>query len=219
MLRTKDGLNRIAVTRLAASGRHAQGCFDQACEVVVFGSMAVGLERPDSDIDILCIGALDFKLKTSSLDLIAIPLARTKDSPWLESELASHVKEYGTWLKGSPQWGTEVCIGQRAIDEKRRRICAFMKSLRDSWLKLDEVFRVKYSVKLRRETQRLLLLERGAPVPATRILDSSWSSISKFPYEVHDRLSRLASRSSNSVLKDLFGRIDSHFDSHANHGA
>src|ERR1035438_4380709 len=92
MLRTKDGLTGIAVTRLVASGHHAQRCFDQACEVVVFGSMAVGLERPDSDIDILCIGALDFKLKTNRLDLIAIPVAATRHSPWLESELASDRK-------------------------------------------------------------------------------------------------------------------------------
>ena len=71
MLRTREGLTRIALTRLAASGLQAQRCFAQASEVVVFGSMAVGLERPDSDIDILCIGAFDFKVKTNSLDLIA----------------------------------------------------------------------------------------------------------------------------------------------------
>ena len=218
MLRTKDRLTRIAVTRLAAGGDGAQRSFDQAREVIVFGSMAVGLERPGSDIDILCIGALDFKLKTNSLDLIGIPAAATTHSPWLQSELASHVKEYGTWVKGSPQWGTGVSIGQKAIDEKRLRIRAFMKSLPDSWLKLDEVFRVKYSVKLRRETQRLLLLERGVPVPATRILDSSWNSISIFPHEVQDRLGQLASRSSDSFLVDLFGRIDSHFDSHEGTG-
>src|ERR1700722_1409482 len=214
ILKTKEALTRIAVARLAASGHHAQRCLDQACEVVIFGSMAVGLERPDSDIDILCIGAFDFKLKTDRLDLIATPIAATRHSHWLESELASHVIEYGTWLKGSPQWGAEVCIGQKAINEKVRRIEAFMKSLPDAWLNLDEVFRVKYSVKLRRETQRLLLLERGAPVPATWILDNSWSSISKFPYEVHDRLGRLASHSSNNFVKDLFGRIDSHFELH-----
>lgn len=184
----------------------------------VFGSRAVGLERPDSDIDILCIGAFDFKLKTDSLDLIVTPVAATRRSPWLESELASHILEYGTWLKGSSRWGAQVCIGQGAIDEKRRRIGAFMKSLPDSWLKLDEVFRVKYSVKLRRETQRLLLLERGAPVPATWILDNSWSGISKFPYEVQDRLRWLASSSSNGFVKDLVERIDSHFELHKSAG-
>jgi hypothetical protein len=219
MLRNREGLTRIALARLAASGQSAQGCFDQACQVVVFGSMAVGLERPDSDIDILCIGAFDFKLKTDSLDLIAVPVAVTRHSLWLEGELASHIMEYGTWLKGSPHWVAKVRIGQRTIDEKCRRIRAFMMSLSDSWVKLDEVFRVKYSVKLRRETQRLLLLERGTPVPATRILDNSWSSISKSPYEVHDRLSRLTCRSSNSLIKDLFGRIDRHFESHENAGA
>jgi hypothetical protein len=179
MVKTREQLYRIAITRLDASGDRAKRLVDSALEVVVFGSMAAGLERPDSDIDILCIGgALDFKVKTDSLDLIVVPVTATHSSLWLGSELASHIMEYGTWLKGSPHWRARVHIGQKSIDEKRRRIGAFMKSIPSSWLRLDDVFRAKYSIKLRRETQRLLLLERGAPVPPTRILDDAWCSIS-----------------------------------------
>jgi len=86
-----------------------------------------------------------------------------------------------------------------------------MRSLPDSWLKLEECFRVKYSVKLRRETQRLVLLERGVPIPPTGILDNSWDAISPFPDEVHDRLLKFASSDRNSsFVHDLLARIDAH---------
>jgi predicted nucleotidyltransferase len=212
MLRNRERLTQIAMERLAASGHRAQQCFSEASEIVIFGSMSVGLERLASDIDLLCIGRRDFTLKTHSLDLIALKVETTTSAGWLESELASHIAEYGTWLKGSPEWCSEVQIGQNAISEKRRRIAAFMKALPNSWSGLDEVFRVKYSVKLRRETQRLLLLEKGVSVPPTRVLDDCWSGISRSPCEVHDRLSRLASCPSNNFIQDLFGRIDAHFE-------
>src|SRR5271170_5656126 len=125
MLRTRTSLTEVAIARLGANGCAAQWCFDEAREVVVFGSMSIGLETPDSDIDILCVGGSNFRLKTESLDLIAAPLAATRRSLWLQSELASHIVEYGTWIKGSPVWSSEVRIGQKAIDEKRRRVAAF----------------------------------------------------------------------------------------------
>ena len=184
---------------------------DDSLEVVIFGSMSVGLERSDSDIDILCVGKDDYQLKSNGIDLIVISSESTNSPIWLESELASHIVEYGTWIKGSSRWKDDVHIGRRAIQNKRRRVAAFIKALADSWFRLDTGFRVKYSVKLRRETQRLLLLERGTPVPATKILDTFWNSVALSPDEVHDRLRGLTCSAPNSFAEDLIGRIDSFF--------
>jgi hypothetical protein len=186
--------------------------FEQSSEVVVFGSMSAGLDMPDSDMDVLCIGGNEFKLKTDALDLIVTSAASTENGTWLESELASHVAKYGTWIKGSPsQWTRNVRVGPRAIAEKRRRVSAFMRALPGSWSKLEECFRAKYSTKLRREIQRLLLLERSVPIPPTRLLDYSWASMSKSPTELHERLRQLTSTPLSSFTNDLFARLDAHF--------
>ena len=77
----------VFIQRLKTVVPRAQHCLCEASEVVVFGSMSVGIDRPDSDIDVLCIGGGDRKLKTKKLDLIIVP-AETPDSPlWLQSEL------------------------------------------------------------------------------------------------------------------------------------
>jgi predicted nucleotidyltransferase len=208
MHRTSEFLAEALEPRLRASRPYVQECFEQASEVIIFGSMSAGLERPDSDIDVLCVAGCNYKLKTDLLDLIVVPSGVTKSRAWLESELATHVAQYGTWIKGTPRWKNDARIGQKAVNDKRRRLSAFMRSLQNSWAKLEECFRLKYSTKLRRETQRLILLERGIPVPPTRILDHSWASMSTQPHNVVDRLRQFAPRSSAPFLADLFARID-----------
>jgi len=210
MSRTRESLAQIAVERVWKLAYGAK-YFDESTEVIVFGSMSLGLERPDSDIDVLCVGSHEFKLKTDAVDLVGVPIGQVGRSPWFESELASHIAEYGTWIKGSSHWACKAKIGQHALDNKRRRITAFLRSLPGVWLRLDEGFRVKYSVKLRRETQRLLLMERGTPVPPTKILDSFWNTVSKSPFDVHDRLRRLTPCSHSQFIEDLLDRIDTHF--------
>src|SRR5215470_12584639 len=115
--------------RLACNGSRALEVVRDASEVIVFGSFSAGLERPWSDIDVLCIGGRKGKIKSASLDLI------------IES---SHVT-------------------------------ASTRSLERSWDRLENCFRAKYALKLRRETQRLCLLERNLAIPPTRLLDQAWS--------------------------------------------
>lgn len=205
-------VERIATQRVAAAGASAQSYFDEASEIVVFGSMSAGLDGPGSDIDILCFGLHAYKLKTHLLDLIGVPQELAKSPAWLQSELAAHIAEYGIPLKGGSKWTNFARIGQSAIDMKSRRVATFLKSLPNAWLKLNENFRVKYAVKLRRETQRLILLERGTPVPPTKILDNSWESISKSRYEVEDRLLRMSLDQQSVFIRDLLRRIEAHFD-------
>jgi predicted nucleotidyltransferase len=211
MLRTKEALTDILTNRLEKAGPRARCFFDGASEVIVFGSMSIGLDRADSDMDILLIGDCDYKLKTDTLDLIVVPTRITKRSVWLQSELASHVAKYGIWIKGQSGWKSGARIGSRTIQAKRRRVAAFMRYLPDSWLKLEECFRKKYAVKLRRETQRLILLEQGVPVPPTGILDRTWPSISQSPHDVCDRLRQFADDAHHACTDDLLARVDADF--------
>jgi predicted nucleotidyltransferase len=214
MLKNREFLTKILLNRLEMGGLSAKRYLDEACEVIVFGSMSVGLERPNSDIDVLCVGSCDYKLKTDLLDLIVVPVDATKSQLWRESELASHIGEYGTWIKGTPQWRSNLRVGSKVIDDKRNRISAFMRSLPSSWPRLQECFRSKYSVKLRREVERLILLERGVAIPPTRILDYSWTSISKSSSEVCDRLRQFACDDQRTFIADLLARVETHFQSH-----
>src|SRR5947209_11727847 len=95
LLPTEESLIQVVSKRLKTAGPYAQYCVDEAAEVIVFGSMSVGLDRSDSDVDVLCISGRDYKLKTNSLDLIVVSLDEMSRSKWLQSELASHVGEYG----------------------------------------------------------------------------------------------------------------------------
>lgn len=212
-MKSDESLAEIFTRRLLLGSPIAKRCAAEAVEIVVFGSMSAGLERPDSDIDVLCICNTEYKHKLGTLDLIALPTATTADETWLKSELATHVAEYGRWLVGAGHWKVRTQIGSAALEEKRRRIASFMRFLPHSWSRLEEGFRAKYSTKLRRETQRFLLLERGIPVPPTRVLDQSWAEISRSPFEVSDYLQRLSTHRKDAFMKDLLARIDAHFHS------
>jgi len=202
-------LTQTIVQRISASGRIAQYYFDAASEVVVFGSVASGLDRPDSDIDVMCIGGRESKLKTSSIDLLVFSREATRSPVWLESELAAHVSRYGVWIKGVPDWLGRAHVGQRAIAEKRRRVEAFMRHLPNSWARLEEGFRVKYSIKVRREAQRLLLLSRGVPVPPTSMLDTCWSSFCTSQGELQEFLQRTAPQGKSRFSREFLSCVDS----------
>jgi hypothetical protein len=75
-----------------------------------------------------------------------------------------------------------------AAEKKRRRVESFKQHLPGAWAKLDCCFKIKYTFKLRRETQRLLLLERGVPIPPTLILDTAWANLPETRAAVWSRL-------------------------------
>ena len=89
------------------ASRPGRKCLNSSIEVVIFGSMSVGLQRPDSDIDILLVGNDEYRVKDKGLDLIAITRETTRSPTWLESELASHIAEYGNWILGTSSWKRE----------------------------------------------------------------------------------------------------------------
>jgi len=210
MPKTNEELTRILDNRLKNAVPYARRRVDCADEIIVFGSMALGLERPDSDIDVLCVGECDYKLKTTSLDLIGVSTKTNANGVWLHSELASHIARYGVWVKGSPQWTTDASIDHYVVAEKRRRVMAFMKGLPHLWSRFEDCFRIKYSIKMRRETQRLILLQRGVPIPPTRILDDAWDSFSQSSNDIFQTLHGLSSSCSTGFVADLLAKADEH---------
>jgi predicted nucleotidyltransferase len=209
---SKESLAATINETVASVGVHAQTLVREAVEVVVFGSAAAGLNTPNSDLDILCVGGSDTRLKTPTLDVLAVPVEAITNPTWLHSEIASHISKYGVWALGSGGWRADVSIGAATVAHKQRRIAAFMGSLPRAWFELQECFRLKYSTKLRRETQRLILLERGIAIPPTRILDDSWTSLFGSSEEVYLRLRRLAHVRERIFETDLFERISMHFE-------
>jgi Nucleotidyltransferase domain len=210
-LRSSAELIQVVLERFQASNASAHRWLDMSSEIIVFGSMAAGLERPNSDLDVLCIASSEYKLKTKALDLIVCTPGESVRPDWAHGELAAHIAEYGIWIKGRPNWTNKVHITETCINRKRRRIVSFLRTLPFVWSRLHQDFQTKYSIKLRRETQRLILLERGVPIPPTRMLDCFWMDFSKNTFEIHDKLDQLSGVTESSLLADLHTKIEAHF--------
>ena len=143
-------------------------------EIVVFGSRAVGVHRPDSDLDVLLVSPNIDRPRVAGIDFVILRSEELASSRWLGSELASHIAEYGKWIKGSGSWRHRVHISDRAVMRKEARISGLLMYGPKWWSKLHPVFHTKYKLTIRRELQRLDLMRHKIPVPATRTLDSEW---------------------------------------------
>jgi len=180
---------------------------DEAEGIVVFGSTAAGVDGPFSDVDVLCIGRYTYgRLKSEEVDLITIPVATAQSMSWCQSELGTHIAKYGVPIEGRVSLAS-CRPGAAAIRGKRRRISAFMRALHTSWPQLEDCFRVKYSTKLRRECQRLILMEGGSPVPPTHLLDCCWGAFPESSTEVCATLKSLSPTGNLGSAMDLFERI------------
>ena len=198
---TSGDLTEFLFRRMLRAG--LEESFAHASEIVVFGSRATNLETHASDIDVLLVLPSELTHKDSWIDVIGLTPRIRNSQEWMNDEIASHIREYGVWLRGSPNWTENNQISQSAIDRKVARIKKYLRSLPHSWLKLDEVYRNKYALKLRRETQRLIFLESQRGVPPTRLLDENWPSIFGSEEAVYERLLSLGPCESGSFLNDL----------------
>jgi hypothetical protein len=147
-----------------------------AVEIIAFGSRAVGTNRQASELDILLVGSGARRIKRCGLDLICIPVGDLVSPSWLYSELAGHIARYGVWLKGAGRWREKAFVGPEASKQKERRLVSLACSVSKSWTRLHPAFQLKYRVTIRRELQRLILLQSTVPIPPTPSLDMDWRS-------------------------------------------
>jgi hypothetical protein len=156
---------------------------DAAREVVVFGSTSVGLNLPNSDLDLLLVGD-GKRFKNRQLDVVWKTDLDVTRRRWLESELAGHIAKYGIWLQGNGDWAKHVHVGNRAVTYKRRLIVARAKALEKAWTTLADAYKIKHVVKLRRDLQRLEMLTTRIAIPPTPILDQHWQKVTNHEREI-----------------------------------
>jgi len=132
------------------------------------------MHRPDSDLDVLLVGANTGRLRVTGIDFVILRSEELASPFWLGSELASHIGSYGKWVKGCGSWREQVRISDRAAMRKQARIVGLLMRAPKWWSELHPVFHTKYKLTIRRELQRLDLLRRRTPVPPTYALDSDW---------------------------------------------
>ena len=150
--------------------------YERAEQVIVFGSWALGVERPRSDIDVLCVGR-GRSVASDRLHIIWMSSGRIAEHVRRGSELACHLAAYGVWLKGTRSVPKHVSPSADTINRRRHHIDSRMKALAMNWPQLRFQFREKHALKVRRDLQRLTLLKCGrANIPAPA-LDQEWQKV------------------------------------------
>jgi hypothetical protein len=168
----EESLTTTLFDRIRKQGRDLT-LLKRASEIVVFGSYAAGLQTTDSDVDVLCVGNGP-RVKSRSLDLSWVSNKSIYEDSWLGSELAGHIAKYGIWLRGDGDWRTRTFASKTSIERKRKRIVSLSKTVTGLWDRLHPLFRSQYNVTIRRELQRLTLLQAELRIPPTRVLDDEW---------------------------------------------
>lgn len=138
--------------------------------VVLFGSRAAGCAEANSDWDLLLVGPPSFTRSIPSFDLVHVVGSRRW---WESTELAIHVRAYGVWLSGERPHDWHIDF-KPAIAQKARVINVRATALRNSWRSISPLRREREVVVLRRDLQRLVLLQRGEAVPPRQFLDQAW---------------------------------------------
>ena len=176
--------------------RRLQGCAD----VIIFGSYASGLESKSSDIDVFGVGEVRTHYKTPAIEIMILPEHDLYSDLWLGSELANHVAAFGIPLGPRPAWLDLAKIGPDAAARKQRRVRAYVRSLERHWQQLSPSAKCRYEIKLRRELQRLQLLQVGKPVPSTPALDRSFVPKSQYDLIASSRLPSSIQRSLSKLI-------------------
>jgi hypothetical protein len=94
---------------------------------------------------------------------------------WLGSELASHVAVFGQWLIGPDAWRGKVRVSPAAVERKRSGVALQFEELSKVWALLLPRAKARHIARLRRDVQRLILLNAGEAIPPSHYLDDAWA--------------------------------------------
>jgi len=171
----KKNINRVK-SALRRCGVSWQDLSSRAQAIILFGSRATSFYSRDSDVDLLCLGT-GRRISSDGVHLVWISLHRFKSNDWRTSELGGHVARYGVLLHGKAPIGTARPAGPTAIKRKLMKIRERADVLDENWRSLSSQFRRAEIRKLRRDIQRLAILEAGGAVPPTPMLDRQWAHV------------------------------------------
>jgi hypothetical protein len=160
---------------VSASGESLAKLCQSAQAVALFGSRAVGCSHDGSDWDLLCVGG-GSSFRSPLVDVVVISPLGIERGEWLGSDLAGHILVHGIWLIGTCPWNALQVRFDLAARRKAARLARKVVSLERSWSLLGERHRVKHMTQIRRDLQRLGMLERERAVPPTAYLDATNSS-------------------------------------------
>jgi hypothetical protein len=154
-------------TALEAQQGSLAALLRSARQVVLFGSRAAGCAAASSDWDLLLVDGVNIP-RIRGFDLVQVSGHR-----WKASELATHVAQHGLWLKGEPpaRWHFDF---ERSALRKRHIVWVRLRALRSGWSRLSLPRKQKQFAILRRDMQRLALLEHHQPIPPRQLLDEEW---------------------------------------------
>jgi hypothetical protein len=127
----------------------------------------------------------------------------------MTSELAGHIAGYGRWLQGCGEWRNKALVARGeyngAAEAKRRRISRLSEAVSKHWSRLTPDFRRRNLMALRREKQRLQLLQAGMAVPPTLLLDMRADNHS-FRYRFNEHI--LASKAFPEFFREWLGQAE-----------
>lgn len=150
---------------LGDAAAHAQS-------VVVFGSRAVGAAEAGSDLDVLCVGSGP-RVKSASLDVLWVSAAQL-DRHWLGSELAAHIGAYGVCVRGHASWMSDTFVSRCAVERKTRMVRSQAAAFERFAPELSAVRAESYAACIRRDLQRLMMMESGRAVVVRTELERRW---------------------------------------------
>jgi hypothetical protein len=163
--------------------------------VALFGSRADACWHSRSDWDVLCVGPLTEPQPTSRrapVDLIQLSPDEVHLPTWLHGDLAGHILEYGVWVVGEPTWGPPDVCYPAAVERKEKRLALRVRAVARVWEALSSRYRKKQALLLRRELQRLSMLQSHCPVPPSARLDTIWAGFGQSVGHLHAVLRRLS---------------------------
>ncbi len=172
-------------------------------ELVVFGSRACGCSTMDSDWDLLLIDGP--RIRIAGMDIVnKSPSDPSSWKEFLSSELASHIKHFGIWAKGSGHWTRDVELDGTAYREKVHKVSRQMGRLSDDRTQLIPLLLKKWNTLVRRDIQRLDRLTKRVPTPASQQLDREYHSDPKIIAKIK--------QSQNSSRYRQFARLISEYE-------
>lgn len=167
---TRELLTDSVIVRL----RKQVGDADQ---LVLFGSRAAGVARPNSDWDVLLVRVGGPTIRSASnIDLIEVEKSQLTSTDWLGSELAGHIAAYGKWIVGDVSWRASVHRSKLAIDRKGERLKSRLRNMERSWELLQPAYQRRFATIVRRDVQRYRCLVEGRPVAPSSTLDEAWGA-------------------------------------------